>query len=136
MPDIHTVWYSTFLQCTSCIILSNNKKDFLRKILCPTNCSDNSFMSDQNEVKSDQNCKLVRHTVCPVKKKYLFAALCWCWTRFYFFKFKKNIHNSRSYMHALCRVCVFFFIIITWLNVGLLCIREHRSPWRHAPILK
>ena len=50
-----------------------------------------------------------------------------------FFKFKKNIHNSR-HMHA--EHAYFLFIIITWLNVGLLCIREHRSPWRHAPILK
>lgn len=24
----------------------------------------------------------------------------------------------------------------TWLKVGLLCNREHLSPWRHAPILK
>ena len=25
---------------------------------------------------------------------------------------------------------------MVWLNVGLLCRREHLSPWRHAPILK
>ena len=39
-------------------------------------------------------------------------------------------------MCVCARACVCVCVWRTWLNVGLLCKREHRSPWRHAPILK